>query len=125
MKRFAFAVICTFALVSVVIAEEFTAIVTKVQGRDVTFFKVNSAGGPVTTTTSIDVKVNKAKFDKDTNRMVAGDAIEGGLSADILKDIDQEKGMPMILTIADDGGNKGKITQIIVMGKGKKAKSYD
>ena len=67
-------------------------------------------------------KVIKGMFNKDDQKFVAGDAIEGGIKADMFKNATDEKGKGVNarLTIADDGADKGKITQVMVTGGKKK-----
>jgi len=123
MKKFVMAALCSFALVGFVIADEFTATLTKVtgstvegkkgkKGEDAKEFKLDLAKN---------VKVAKGMFDMDTKKWSAGDAIEGGLKADAFTTIG-EKGLQVRITTADDGADKGKVTQILVTGKGGKKK---
>jgi hypothetical protein len=98
-----------------VAADEFTGIVTKIDGDKVTYFKTKKGkkdGDAITTEAVKDVKVNKGT--KDGKKWVAGDAIEGGLKAKPFEKIDEEKGV-LVRIITDD--DKKNITQILVIGK--------
>jgi hypothetical protein len=128
MRKFVLAAFCTVTLVGFVLADEFTAVITKVDGNKITYFKAKAGGGKggkgggkgaqkegdaITGTASASVKVIKGKFDPDAMKMVAGDPIEGGLTNDMFKMIDADMGVTVTLTVADDGADKGKITQIM------------
>ena len=138
MKKFLFAAVCTLTLVGYVIADEFSAVITKVDGNNVSYFKTKApAGGKgggkggfgkaekdgteQKAVAAASVKVSKGMFDMESKSFKAGDAIEGGLKNDMFKTIDAEKGVNVTLTIADSGADKGKITSIVTKGgKGKK-----
>src|ERR1043166_6721419 len=107
--------------VGLVAADEFTATITKVDGNKVTYQKMKGFGkkaekdgDPVTLEVSKNAKIAKAKFsfDKEAKKakFEAGDAIEGGLKADVFAKIG-EKGVNARITTSDD--NKS-ITQILV-----------
>jgi hypothetical protein len=111
----------------VALADEFQAVITKVQDGKVTFNKLKKGEGKkfdkgpdMTLPTSATVKVLSAKFNKDTKKLEAGDALTGGLSNKAFKEI-SEKGVRA--TIVTDAADKN-ITEIRVMkgGKGKKKK---
>jgi len=122
MKKFVLAAFCTVAMVGFVLAEDFTAVITKVEGTKVTYYKVKGGG-----------KGAKAEKDGDLVTKDAAKAIkvvkggknpvdvDGGLTADQFKKID-DMGITATLTIADDGADKGKITQIAIKGGGGKKK---
>jgi len=97
-------------------AEEIRGVIFKVDGDKVTFAKSEKKGetGDKKVYDAKGAKVVKGVFNKDTKKLEAGDAIEGGLQATQLKDIG-EKGVRA--TIDADGD---KIKQIILFG-GKKA----
>jgi hypothetical protein len=119
MRKFVLAAFCTVAMVGIVLADEFQAVVTKVDGSKVTFFKTKGGGkgvaaekdgGAVTKDAVKGVKVVKGgKMPMD---------VDGGLTADQFKKID-DAGIPCTITIADDGKDKGMITQIAIKGGGK------
>src|SRR6516165_3241915 len=126
MKKFVLAAICTFALVGFVLAEEFNASITSIDTKDgvttVNYVKGKKKGEDGVKGSAVlakDAKIVKGVFNKDDKKFTAGDAIEGGIKADVFKDI-SDKGLNARLTVADDGANKGKITQIMVTKKGKK-----
>jgi hypothetical protein len=140
MKKFLFAAVCTFTLVGYVVADEFSAQITKVDGKNVSYFKTEAGGkggggkgggkggfgggkrvGDEQKATAADsCKVSKGMFDMDTKSFKAGDPIEGGLNSDMFKNIDSEKGVNVTITIADSGADKGKITSIVTKGGKKK-----
>jgi len=120
--------VCTlaaaFVFVGVVMADTFPAIITKVEDGKVTFYKgtfnkeekkFDKATESTTLPTTADVKVSKGKFDKDAGKIVAGDAVEGGLKHEMFGKI-SDKGVFGTITTDDD--NK-KVKEIIVFG-GKK-----
>jgi hypothetical protein len=121
---YAVAAILTF--VGVAMADTFTAIITEVKDGKVTFYKgsfnkeekkFEKSDKSMTLPAADTVKVSKGKFDKAAGKMVAGDALEGGLKHEMFGKI-SEKGMFASITTDDD--NK-KIKEIIVFG-GKKKK---
>lgn len=119
MRKVAAASVILLVSFGVAVAEEFNALITKVDGNKVTFHKTKKGekGEAMTLPTADNVKVIKGKFNKDTKKVEAGDAIEGGLKAEALTKIG-EKGLSARLTVEDN-----KITQIMVTGKkGGKAK---
>jgi hypothetical protein len=104
--------------VGLVFAEDVRALITKVDGNKITYYENKGKGekgtDAITVEATATIKVNKGKFNKDTKKLEAGDAVEGGLKADMFSKI-PEKGLPATITIEDK-----KATQIIVFG-GKKA----
>ena len=120
------AVVVLAVCVGFVVAEDIRGVITKVEGGKVTFHKITfdkdtkkiDKGEAQTLSVAENVKVSKGKFNKDTKKLEAGDALEGGLKNEIFTKID-EKGVGATVTTTD-----GKITEIIVGGKGKgKAKT--
>src|SRR5262245_2151096 len=100
LRRFA-ALAAVFVLfTSVALAEEFRALITKVDGNKVTLhkFKGKEKGDAETITATDAVKVVKGKFNRETKKLEAGDAIEGGLKAKQLSDIG-EKGVGASVTV--------------------------
>jgi hypothetical protein len=134
MKKFVFATFCMFAVVGYVVADEFLAVITKVDGSNVSYFKAEAGGkggggkgggfgakktgDEIKGTAAASVKVSKGIFDKDAGGFKEEDVKEG-LKADAFKDIG-DKGVTATITIADDGADKGKITKIVTKGGGKK-----
>src|SRR4051794_24421918 len=128
MKKFVFAAVCTFALVGFVMADEFIATISKVDGNTVTYKKggfgkkKDGAEEPKEEKADVtpDVKVAKGEFDKGDGAkgggkggkggiaLKPGDPIEKGLKNEMFSKID-EKGMVAQITTDD----KGKITQIL------------
>ena len=108
----------------VAFADSFVALITKVEGNKVTFYKLEGKGkdtkksdDATTMPVAKDVKVVKAKFNKETKSVEAGDEIEGGLKNKLFTDTG-EKGR--FATIKTDDDNK-KINEIrVFMFKGKK-----
>jgi hypothetical protein len=110
---------------SVAVADEFLAVITKVQDGRVTFSKFKKGGdkgfekGPeMTLPTAANVKVVSSKFNKDTKKAEPGEPLTGGLKNERFTNIG-EKGV--FATIVTDTDNKN-ITEIRVGGKGGKGK---
>jgi len=139
MKKFLFAAVCTITLVGFVAAEEFGAVIMKVDGNNITYFKTKAGGkgggkggkgggkkdgDEIKGTAAASVKVAKGMYSPDDMKWTVGDPVDGGLKADTFMNIDQEKGTPVRITVADDGPDKVKITQILtVKGFGGKKKA--
>ena len=107
--------------VGVVFAEEILVRITKVEGNNVSFYKLEGkgkeakkVGDEVTLPTSKDVKVLKGKFNKENNTFEAGDPLEGGLKNKRFSEI-SEKGVRAMIVTEDK-----KITEIRVFGGGKR-----
>ena len=122
MRKFALSV-AVVALVgfSVALAEEFQATIKSVDGNKVTVNrkkdKKDKVGEEKTYTLTKDCKVVKGKFNADTMKLEAGDAIDGGLKNELFsKEKLGDKGLGARFTTNDDGN----VTQIIVGGKKKK-----
>lgn len=122
------AAIALTVAVGLAIADEFTASITKVDGNKITVQKFKKGeqgkkgekdGDPITLEAAKDVKVVKGKFNMETKKLEAGDAVEGGLKAEALTKASEEKGVFARITTDDD--NK-KVTQIMVFGGKKKKK---
>src|SRR5262244_1115515 len=122
MKKVVCAAVVAVLCVGVALAEEFTAVITKVEGGKVTFAKGKfnketkkfEKEKEQTLSVADKVKVVKGKFNKETKKLEAGDALEGGLKNEMFSKIG-EKGV--FATITTD---KDKITEIMVAGgKGK------
>jgi hypothetical protein len=113
--------------VGLVAAEEFGAMITKVDGDNVTFYKTQlkkgekPQKGEAITLTAKNAKVfqGKIQFNKEqkTIEIVPGDALEGGLKNEVFK-LEGKASIVARITTADD--NKS-ITRILVLkGGGKK-----
>lgn len=116
------------AAVGLAAADEFGALVTKVQDGKVTFQKFQKGakkgegtkGESTTLPTAPDVKVLSAKFNRESKKVEAGDALSDGLKNERFQNIGENGVFTHIVTDAD-----GKtITEIRVMPKfgGKKKK---
>jgi hypothetical protein len=93
----------------------FVAQISIIQGNRVTYSKADA----VTTTDAIgDVPVTLCNFDKTTGAIRPGakkTPLQGGLASKLFKNLEDRKATTAaLITIADDGANKGKITAIHV-----------
>ncbi len=138
MKKFVCAAVVACVAFCLAQADEFTAVITKVQDGKVTFKKFKGfnkeekkvdLGDETTLPATSTVKVTKGKFDKDTKK-VDYTAVEGGLSNEMFKNIGEaKKGKGkgkgkggfnvggMMATIVTDSSNKN-ITEIKIGGGG-------
>jgi hypothetical protein len=136
MKKFMLAAFCTVALVGYVAADEFLAVITKVDGSNVSYFKAEAGkgggkggkkggGGGGATKTGDEIKGTAAssvkvfKSAKDDSGDVKEMEVKEGLKADNFMNIG-DKGVTATVTVADDGPDKGKITKIVTKGGKKK-----
>lgn len=126
-RKFACAAVVACVTFGIALAEDFNAVVTKVDGDKVTFHKTTfnktdkkiEKGDAMTLTVAKDVKVAKGKAVKGgKGKVEVGDAIEDGLKNEVFTKIG-EKGLNTRISTSDD--NKS-ITQILVTGGGKKKK---
>src|SRR5207248_5895508 len=109
-----------------VLADDFTATITKIDGDKVTLIKGGGGkknkkkGEEMTLTAAKDLKVFKGKFDADAKKQVEeGDADKEGLKSTLLLSADgklPDKGAKARVITNDDG----QITRIIVGGGKKK-----
>jgi hypothetical protein len=101
-------------------AEEFGARITKVNGNKIEVQKFGKKKGEkgeeATLTVADNVKVLKGKFNQETKKLEAGDALPGGLKNEVFTKSD--KGVFARITTDD----AGKVTEIVVGGGGKKKK---
>jgi hypothetical protein len=111
---------CCFGLATIGVAraEEFSAVITKIDGGKVVLNKVTK-GQKAADATALPVADNvivaRAAFDPATKKFSAGEAVDGGLKNEIFSNLG-EKGLGVrIVTDADD-----KITHILVVGGRKK-----
>jgi hypothetical protein len=108
--------------VCVAAADEFGAVIKKVDGNKITLAKVKGfgknaeVGEDMTLTASSTVKVNRGKFNREEKKIEAGPTIEGGLSHKMFQNIG-ERGVRARITTEGD-----QITQILVFGGRKKKK---
>jgi hypothetical protein len=107
----------------VVFADEFGAIITKVDGNKITFTPFKGKGKDAvkgeekTMKVGKDAKVIKGKFNKETKEFEAGDAIEGGLKHKMFSEIPEKGYFARIIT--DDDNKKIKEIRVFTF-KGKK-----
>ena len=113
-----------FLSVGVVFADQFGALITKVDGNKVTFAPIEGKGKDAkkgeekTMKAAKDVKIVKAKFNQETKKLEDDGEVEGGLKHKMFSEI-PEKGHFAQITTDDD--NK-RIKEIRVFGgrRGKK-----
>jgi hypothetical protein len=119
LRRVVTAVVVLGVFVGVAMADEIRAIIIKVDGDKVTFAEnkgKGERGDEKTLPVSDKVKVVKGKFNAETKKLEAGDAIEKGLKNEMFGKIG-DKGMRAV--VITDKDNK-TITEIIVGGGKKK-----
>jgi len=121
MKKLAFAAICTVAVVGTVMADEFTAQITKVDGNYITFCRpVQPLGIPrddEKRTVADTAKILKGVAHLDAKIIVKdGDLIQGGLKAEVFRNASDDTPVLARITVADDGKDKGKIVKILTVG---------
>ena len=124
MRKLVCAVTLLVFCVGVTMADEIRAIITKVEGNNVTFKEAKKKGEPPgeekTLPVSDNVKVVKGKRNPDTKKLEAGDDIADGLKNEMFStDKLGENGVGALI-ITDDGNKK--IVEIRVGGGGKKKK---
>ena len=111
--------------VGFVFADEFNATITKAGDGKITYQKYlkvkkgeekKKDGDAVTIDLAKDAKIVKGAFNKDTKKLEAGEALEGGLKNEVFAKI-TEKGVGARITTEGE-----KVTQIMVVG-GKKKKA--
>jgi hypothetical protein len=120
LRKFVCASVVVVIGFGVAVADEFGAIITKVDNGKVTFKKIVKKGETAEETTlplTADAKVTKGKINADTQKLEAGDPIADGLKSDTFTKIG-DKGLRV--TITTDADNK-HITAITVRGAKKKA----
>jgi len=127
-RKFVCAAVVTLVAFGAAMSGEFNGIITKIEGDTVTFQKTKKgekgkAGEPdgeavklkVTSSTG----VFKTKFDKEAKKLVKGDAIEGGLKAEMFTAKFPEKGVrATIVTKGDELKAGDEITEIRTFGGG-------
>jgi hypothetical protein len=113
MRKVVCAVVVLALCCGIALSEEIRAIIIKVDGNKVTFAENKGKGerGPEKTMTVADnAKILKGKFNPDTKKLEAGDAIQGGLKNELFSKIG-EKGVGATIDYTGD-----KINKIIVGG---------
>jgi len=121
MRRFVLAVAAVAITFSFAFSDTFQARIVKVEDGKVSYQKATKDadtgktkyGETMTATAAKDAKVTK------TVKKVT-EPIDKGFGADVFKDIPDKKGIKGVITIADDGANKGKIVEFAVGGKAPK-----
>lgn len=119
LRKVISAMVMLVLCMGITMADEIRAIITKVDGDKITFAEnkgKGEKGAEKTLPVADGVKVLKGKFNQDTKKLEAGDALEGGLKNELFSKIG-EKGVQA--TVVTDGDNK-KITEIRVGGGRKK-----
>ncbi len=119
LRKFVCAAVIVVIGLSVAVGDEIQAIISKVDGNKVTFKKAGKKGAAadeadMTLPVKADAKITKGKFNMDTKKLEAGDAIATGLKDEQFTTIG-EKGVRA--TITTDADNKN-ITAITVGGGG-------
>ena len=109
-----------FLSVGVVFADQFGALITKVDGNKVTFypFKDKQKGEEKTMKAAKGIKVVKGKFNKETKKFEAGDKVEGGLKHKMFSEIPEKGYFARIST--DDDNKRIKELRVFMFKKGKK-----
>jgi hypothetical protein len=123
LRKFVCAAVITVVGLSFAMADEFQAIISKVDGNKVTFKKAKKGevGDDMTLPVTADAKITKGKFNADTKKLEAGDAVADGLKNEMFTKT-TDKGVRA--TITTDADNKN-ITAITVGGGGKGKKKKD
>jgi hypothetical protein len=118
MKKFAFAAICTFAMVGFVLADDIVCTIIKVDGSKVTYVtgKKGEDQKEATAEALPDVKVMKGSKMKGDAAYTVGDKIEKGLKDEVFAKVSKDMGQKAQITT----DAKGKITQILVIAGKKK-----
>jgi hypothetical protein len=124
MRKFVMAAVFTFAVIGIVLGDQQNGKLYDVKDGKGRFEKSKGKGkfeDPVDVKFAKDVVVKYAT--KKKMDITEGDAIEGGLTSDVVKGATSEKSANVIIYIADedvkDGAKKGEITKVLVL-KGKK-----
>lgn len=124
IRKLACAVAVMVVAVGFVMADEFTATITKVDGDNITYQKFKKAkkgqpaekDGDAVKANAKGATIAKGMFNKDTKKIEKGDAIAASALAEMVTK-SGEKGVAARITTEGD-----KVTQILVTGGGKKKK---
>jgi len=119
-KSFAIAACFTLMGVALCTADEFRAVITKVDGNKVTFHKTSRGekgkrgekGEAMTISAAANVKVVKGKFNQETKKAEDGEALENGLKNEAFA-------KEANVTITTNEGNT-EISSIRLSGRGRK-----
>jgi hypothetical protein len=127
MRRLILATSVVAVSVTMVHADSFMAVITKVEANKVTFKKATfhrqekkyTYADPVTVEISNEAAITWGHFvpaDGPTTSVAHINAptepVKGGLDSDLFKSVNTGKARPCVITIADQGADKGKITRI-------------
>jgi hypothetical protein len=119
MRKFLCAAVVVLLGLSVVMAEEFTARITKIDGNKVTAAKVEGKGKDAKVGDPKEYTVAKdAKITKGGKKGEPGTALEGGITALSEMATKAKKGVTARVTTND----KNEITAIAILGGGTKKK---
>lgn len=115
MKRYTAAMILALSAFSLLHAEEMSAFVLKVEGKNVTFRSAKKGETPVELTMAVtkDAIIAFGKLNKDTKKYEADMPVEGGLTHVVFT----SGKTPVRLTI---NANRDRVTQVIVVKSKKK-----
>lgn len=115
MRKILASVTVLLLTLGVVVGEEFNGKITKIDGNKITVQKKGKKGAKgdeVTLTAGEGVKVLRSKFNRETKKLEAGEALEGGLKNEALKE-------GAAVHVVTDGD---KVSEIRVIAGGKKKK---
>jgi hypothetical protein len=128
LRKFVCAAVIVVIGLGVAVADEFQAMITKVDGNKITYKKVlkkGAKGQPAeyddakTLPAATNVKVSKGNYNKDTKKVEVSDAIENGLKNEMFSKTKlEDNGVNAMITTDADNKN---ITEITIT-KGKKKK---
>jgi len=123
MRRFAFAVVLVAITFTFAFSDTFPARVVKVEGDTVSYQKGTKDETTKKTTYSDTVLTAKvAKDAKVSTGGKKGGPIEKGFANELFTTIEKGKGVNGKMTIAEEGADKGKITEFVKGGGGKGGK---
>src|SRR5438067_471696 len=100
LKKCLSAMVVMAIVVGITMADEVFGVITKVDGDKITFapFKDKQKGEEKTYTAASGVKVLKGKFNKETKKVEAGDAIDSGLKNEMFSNIGEKGVFAQIVT---------------------------
>jgi hypothetical protein len=128
MKKFVCAAVVVMVTFSVAMSGEFQGIITNISGDTVTFQKTKKAekqkgkkfqapepdGDPIKLKVTSSTGVFKMKFNKEDMKLEKGDAIEGGLKAEMFTKLPEKGQRCTIVTAGDTLKDGDTITEIRV-----------
>lgn len=121
MLKLAGAAVVIGLSVGLALADEFSAVITKVDAASITFHKVEKgrkAADASAMPVAENVGIARAEFNREAKQFSAGAVLQGGLKNEIFANIGA-KGVGV--RIVTDAGNK-KVTHILAVGAVKKKK---